>query len=248
MYSTSLLYRQIIAGEHWFETKVAFNSGSSYAEVLRDELIEVSAQYRMFSGDQPSVGGCLAGELSVRLLNPSFAIPRMGLVRPFVRVRNETQTSEWIPQGKFYIDTRETTNNDDGLPILSLHCYDAMLKAEADYPNTTHNWPYLDINVVKEIAKAMGLQTYASSTYGIDSRTITAMNNGYTIGLPAGQTMREVLSHIAAMYGGNWVMSYDGKLLLVKLTDLPPETNLLVTPAGIPFVFEGGDEDVRIIV
>ena len=38
------------------------------------------------------------------------------------------------------------------------------------------------------------------------------------------------------------------KLLLVKLADLPPETNLLVTSAGIPFVFEGGDEDVRILV
>lgn len=240
MYDTSLLYRTLIAGAHWFETKVDI-AGNTCTQA---ELMGLSADYRMFAESQPSVGGCLAGELSVSLLNPAFNIPRMALVEPYVRVTDGTQYSEWIPQGKFYIDTREVTNNDDDLPILSLHCYDAMLKAEADYPNTTHSWPYLDINVVREIAKAMGLQTYVNSDYGIDQRTITAMNKGYTIGLPAGQTMREVLSHIAAMYGGNWIMSYDGKLLLVKLTELPPETNYLVTIAGDPITF-GGD---RILV
>ena len=231
MYSTSLLYRQIIAGEHWFETKVAFNSGNSYAEVLQDELIEVSAQYRMFSGEQPSVGGCLAGELSVRLLNPSFAIPRMGLVRPFVRVRNETQTSEWIPQGKFYIDTREVTNNDDGLPILSLHCYDAMLKTEADYPSTTHTWPYADTDVVQEIATTLGVN--------VDDRTWDLMTNDYQISLPAGYSMREVLSNIAGMYAANWIMNYDGDLLLVAVNGIPPETNYLVDSIGDPITFGG---------
>ena len=231
MYSTSLLYRQIIAGEHWFETKVAFNSGNSYAEVLQDELIEVSAQYRMFSGEQPSVGGCLAGELSVRLLNPSFAIPRMGLVRPFVRVRNETQTSEWIPQGKFYIDTREVTNNDDNLPILSLHCYDAMLKTEADYPSTTHTWPYADTDVVQEIAATLGVN--------VDDRTWDLMTNDYQISLPAGYSMREVLSNIAGMYAANWIMNYDGDLLLVAVNGIPPETNYLVDSIGDAITFGG---------
>lgn len=243
MYATSDYYDTLIAVEpHWFECRVAIN-GSSYGE---DQILEMESDYWMFSGNQPGVGGCLAGELTLRMLAPNVEIPRMATVNPYVRVwaQGYQNPSEWIPQGKYFIDTRETTDNNDGLPILSLHCYDAMLKAEADYPNTTHSWPYLDINVVREIAKAMGLQTYVNSDYGIDQRTITAMNKGYTIGLPAGQTMREVLSHIAAMYGGNWIMSYDGKLLLIKLTELPPETNYLVTIAGDPITF-GGD---RILV
>lgn len=243
MYATSDYYNALIAVEsHWFECRVAIN-GSSYGE---DQILEMESDYWMFSGNQPGVGGCLAGELTLRMLAPNVEIPRMATVNPYVRVWADgyEDPSEWIPQGKYYIDTRETTNNDDGLPILSLHCYDAMLKAEADYPNTTHDWPMTDIDVIKEIAMTMGLQASVSSTDGIDTRTIAAVANGYQIGLPAGQTMREVLSNIAAMYGGNWVMSYDGKLLLVKLADLPPETNYLVTIAGDPITF-GGD---RILV
>ena len=243
MYATSDYYNALIAVEsHWFECRVAIN-GSSYGE---DQILEMESDYRMFSENQPGVGGCLAGELTLRMLAPNVEIPRMATVNPYVRVwaQGYQDPSEWIPQGKYFIDTRETTDNNDGLPILSLHCYDAMLKAEADYPNTTHNWPYSDWNVVKEISYFMGLSQTPSGGGGVDPRTRDAMNKGYMIGLPLGYSMREVLSHIAAMYGGNWVMSYDGKLLLVKLTDLPPETNYLVTIAGDPITF-GGD---RILV
>lgn len=241
MYPTSQTWNTLIEQTgHYFETKVRID-GTDYE---KDQLISISANYTMFADDSPTVGGCLAGELSVSIIHPQENIPRMAKVEPFVRVKAGNQTSEWIPQGKFFIDTRETTKNNDGLPILSLHCYDAMLKAEADYPNTTHNWPYSDWNVVKEISYFMGLSQTPSGGGGVDPRTRDAMNKGYMIGLPLGYSMREVLSHIAAMYGGNWVMSYDGKLLLVKLTDLPPETNYLVTIAGDPITF-GGD---RILV
>lgn len=233
MYGTSLLYRTIIAeAEHWFETQVVI-AGSSCSQA---ELISVSADYRMFSGEQPSVGGCLAGELSVKLLDPAFSIPRMALVEPYVRVTDGAQYSEWIPQGKFWIDTREVTNNDDNLPILSLHCYDAMLKAEADYPSTTHTWPYADTDVVQEIATTLGV--------GVDDRTWDLMTQNYQISLPAGYSMREVLSNIAGMYAGNWVMNYDGDLLLVAVNGIPPETNYLVDNIGDAITF-GGD---RILV
>lgn len=232
MYNTSLLYRQIIAGEHWFETQVVI-AGNTCSQ---SEIMKLSADYRMFTESQPSVGGCLAGELSVSLLNPSFSIPRMALVEPFVRVTDGTQTSEWIPQGKFYIDTRETTNNDDDLPILTLHCYDAMLKTEKDYPSTTHTWPYADTDVVQEIATTLGV--------GVDDRTWDLMTKDYQISLPAGYSLREVLSNIAGMYAGNWIMNYDGDLLLIAVNGLPPETNYLVDGIGDAITF-GGD---RILV
>ena len=238
----------IEAENHWFIPSLYINDGNNSFRHTEDEIIDMSTEYHMFEDDTPGVGACLAGELTVSLFKPSENIPRMAKVNAYVMVTDGTQTSNELPQGRFFIDTRSLTKNDDGLEVLTLHCYDAMLKAEADYPNTNLNWPASDIDVIKEIAMTMGLQASVSSTDGIDTRTITAVSNGYQIGLPAGQTMREVLSNIAAMYGGNWIMSYDGKLLLVKLADLPPETNLLVTPAGIPFVFEGGSENVRILV
>lgn len=241
MYAVSDLYNTIIAQEnHWFEAKLDIN-GVSYTQ---DQIFSISIDYRMFTESQPTVGGCLSAELTASLLAPSSAIPRMAQVKPYVRVTDGTQTSEWVPQGIYYIDTRETTNNDDDLPILTLHCYDAMLKSEADYPSSTHSWPYSDINVVKEIAYAMGLQPSISSTAGIDPRTIALMTKGYTLGLPIGYSMREVLSQIAAMYAGNWICNYDGQLLLVAVNGIPPETNYLIDSQYDAITF-GGD---RILV
>lgn len=241
MQNVSDLYNTIIAQtNHWFETRVRIN-GVYYGE---DKLMSVNAANRIFDSEQPTVGGCISGELEVKMLVPTVAIPRMAEVRPYVRVTDGTRTSEWIPQGVFYIDTRETTHNDNGLDILTIHCYDAMLKAEADYPSTSTSFPKSDVNVVKEIAKTMGLQSSITATSGIDPRTLTLMNKNYQIGLPVGYSMREVLSNIAAMYAGNWIMNYDGKLRLITLTELPSETNYLIDSAYDAITF-GGD---RILV
>ena len=237
MQTVSALYNTIIAQtNHWFDTRVRIN-GVYYGE---DKLMSVTATNRIFGAEQPTVGGCISGELEVKMLAPTVAIPRMAEVRPYVRVTDGTQTSEWIPQGVFYIDTRETTHNDNGLDILTIHCYDAMLKAETDYPSTSTSFPKSDVNVVKEIAKTMGLQSSITATSGIDPRTLTLMNKNYQIGLPVGYSMREVLSRIAAMYAGNWIMNYEGKLRLVTLTELPEETNYLIDETNSAITF-GGD-------
>lgn len=246
MLSTSTLYQQIISDQnHRFETKVNI-SGVDYGENMTRS---VSAKYFVFSEDQPTVGGCLASELEVEMLAPSSEIPRMAQVMPYVRATNGSQTSEWLPQGVFYIDTRQVTHNDDGLDILTLHCYDAMLKAEADYPSTSISYPAKDYRIVQIIAYAMGLQSSSAATNhnGIDARTKTLMNNGsgkYQIGLPVGYSMREVLANIAAMYAGNWIMTYEGKLRLVTLTELPDETYYLMDEHFDSITF-GGD---RILV
>jgi hypothetical protein len=233
MYTVSALWATLIATDgHWFETYVDIN-GVTYGQ---DQIMSMSTELRMFSEEQPTVGGCLAGELTLKMLVPSATIPRMASIEPYVRVCTGTQQAEWIPQGKYFIDTRETTRNDDGLNILTIHAYDSMLKAEGDYPSTSHSWPYTDINVVNEIATTLGV--------GVDSRTTALMTNGYQASLPAGMTMRETLGNIAAMYAGNWVMSYDGELLLIAVNGIPPETNYLVTAIGEPITF-GGD---RILV
>ena len=246
MQTTSALYNEIIAQtDHWFETRLTIN-GVNYGET---QLFSVEATYRVFGDEQPVVGGCLAAELEVKMLAPSSEIPRMAQVKPYVRVTNGTQTSEWIPQGVFYIDTRETTHNDNGLDILTLHCYDAMLKSEADYPSTSISYPAKDYRIVQIIAYAMGLQSSSAATNhnGIDARTKALMNNGsgiYNITLPVGYSMREVLANIAAMYAGNWILTYEGKLRLVTLTELPDETYYLMDEHYDSITF-GGD---RILV
>jgi len=78
----------------------------------------------------------------------------------------------------------------------------------------------------------------------VDSRTTTLMDKAYSIPLPTGYTYREVLGYIASMYVGCFVMSDTGKLRLVTITELPPETNYLIDQTGDAITF-GGD---RILV
>lgn len=154
----------------------------------------------------------------------------------------ELQESEWLPKGVYYIDTRQTSHNDDGVTLMELHGYDAMLKAEqylGDDMMPSGGWPddgLTDIQVVQMIAAKMGVE--------VDSRTVTDMDGGYKIPMPVGYTLREVLGYLAAPYLGCFIMTEQGKLRMVSILDLPPETNYLIDNAGYAITF-GGD---RILV
>lgn len=153
---------------------------------------------------------------------------------------SEVGHSEWLPQGVYFVDTREVTHNDDGLDILTIHGYDAMLKAENDYPSTNHVWPYKDILVVNEIAQAIGVS--------VDSRVANFMTIGYMINLPAGYSMRETLEQIASAYAGNFCISPEGKLVFVPIYGYGEDFtgNYLAVENGDALVF--GNEGWYILV
>lgn len=120
--------------------------------------------------------------------------------------------SEWIQQGVYYIDTREYIDSE--VETIKITAFDAMMKAEQDYPDTNHNWPYLDKNVVSEIAQTIGVP--------VDSRVNGFLTAGYMVELPTNYTMREALENIAASYCGNFVITSEGKLMFVPLWGLDP--------------------------
>ena len=243
MQTVSALYNTIIAQtNHWFETRVLINN------VVYDEtkLFSVSTHVEMFQ-NTPTLGKAVAGEISIKMLKPSVDIPAMAKIQPQVRVCRDfgeevddewvvtRQNSEWLAQGIYYIDTRETTKNQDGLDVLTLHGYDDMLKAEQMY-NGRITGDSTDIQMVNEIAYQMGVN--------VDARTTALMTNAYTIPLPTGYSYREVLGYIASMYCGCFIMSEVGELRLVSILELPPETNYLIDQVGDAITF-GGD---RILV
>jgi hypothetical protein len=149
----------------------------------------------------------------------------------------ELQESEWLPKGVYYIDTRQTSHNDDGVTLMELHGYDAMLKAEqywGDDMMPSGGWPddgLTDIQVVQMIAEKMGV--------AVDSRTVSDMDGGYKIPMPIGYTLREVLGYLAAPYLGCFIITEQGKLRMVSILDLPPETNYLIDNAGYAITFGG---------
>lgn len=232
MQETSALYRSILADtDHWFETQLVIDGVGTFDET---QLFSINTSLEMFQ-DYPTIGKAVSGEVNIKMMFPDTTIPDMACLRPQVRVCNATDQSEWLPQGVYYIDTRERTKNDDGLDVLTIHGYDAMLKAEQMY-NGRITGDSVDIDMVGEIAYQLGVE--------LDSRTTALMTAAFTIPFPVGYTYREILGYIASMYVGCFIMTDEGKLRLVSILELPEETNYLIDQIGDAITF-GGD---RILV
>jgi hypothetical protein len=254
MQNTSALYDELISSEnHWFEvalaigdsgrlveehgytllfggTAILVDSGGAETAFREEVLMSMSTRHGVFNEDYPVVGSAISGEIDIAMLKPAGEIPKRARLAPYVRVTDGERYSEWLPKGIYYIDTRGTSHNSNGLEILTIHGYDAMLMFEQNYPSDSqHNYPLLDTTMVQFLADSANIQ--------VDPRTWERMDKGYMLPLPVGYSSREVLGIIASSYGGNFVMSDEGALLLIRLSDLPRETNYLVTLDGDVLVF-----------
>lgn len=232
MQTTSELYKQILSDPgHHKETKLDI-AGTEYTEA---NIVSVETSGGLYT--TPGIGNCAARQINLEVL-PLSAIPRQAQIKVYVRLVLGEQSSEWIPKGTFFISTRSRNKITDSLTITG---YDAMLKAESVWINSNYdyeNWPMPQVDAVYDIAYRMGVE--------VDSRTVltTQFPVDYPIDENGDLTMREVLGYIAVSNAGNWIITDEGKLLLLKFGDIPEETNYLVEEEGDCITF-GGD---RILV
>ena len=251
MQQTSETYNAIMAsGDYYVETAVAIGTAGTLSPESafgEDSIISITTRKRVFSNNYLEVGCCVCGEIDLEMYNPTKEINRMAQIIVFVRlvsIDNEAIVSEWIKKGVFFIDTRETTKDNDGIKILTIHGYDAMMKAEAQYGNSTLSFPTTDITLIRDIASKLGVS--------LDSRCVQYFDKSYTVQYPAQYTMRETLSNIAKMYAGNFIINDCGELQFIPIWDLPPETNYLLDDNNNRLTFgkdaEYPQEDVRILI
>ena len=236
MQTTSERYRELLALPHETENRLLID-GVAYTtpQLVKNSLQTVEA---LFSGTTPTVGGAVAGEISVHLLGvASSSVARMAELRPQVRLVGDSgDPSEWVAQGVYNVDKR-SYNKQPG--VLTLHGYDKMLATEQWYTGSVPTGGVEDITIVNRICTQVGIE--------LDSETaafFTASGRSYVIAAPTDYTCRELLQTIAGCYGGNWMMTAVGKLRLVLLDSIPAETNYLVDGVGNAITF-GGD---RILV
>lgn len=172
-----------------------------------DQIISLHPVWNVFTEDNPTVGGCYSAQNEIQLKLNSIAVPTMAEFRVFKRIVNDTNYSEWLPNGIFYVDTRDI---DEDLHVGTFQCYDSMLKAEQVYKDITgvKTWPIGDLECVNNICSLMGIQ--------FDDRGWeTEFSTGSKVGYPNEKTMREVLSEIAVAHCGNFIITYTGKLRLI---------------------------------
>lgn len=236
MQTVSDLYREIIADKrHRKDIKAIVNG----VEHTMGNILRLKTYGSLFK--TAGVGNVIAREIDLAFI-PHREIPRMAEIRPYVRVRLGDQSSEWIPKGVFYIDTREP---DETSGTLTIHGYDAMLLHGGEVyaqEGDTGEWPRAADVVVAEIAERMELQ--------LDPRTV--IDPEIMVSYPNDWTLRETLGYIAAAHCGNWTITDAGKLRLVPLWSIPDydpdapegEHSLLVDEQGNYITFGG----VRIIV
>ena len=216
------------SGLYRWETKLDI-AGVEYSE---SDIFSLQTTAALYAHGTASIGGCVAKEIDLSIL-PLGEIPRMAEIRVWVRPVADGVETEWLQKGVFYIDTRET---DKASGIMTIHGYDAMLKAEQTFltETTEDDWPKPMNEVVLEIADRMGVE--------VDRRTI--VSNTLMAGYPLELTLREMLGYIAVAHAGNWIMTDAGELRLVGLVGVPEETFYLVTEDGSAILFG----DTRILV
>lgn len=234
MHSVSDLYLSLLADKnHRVETKLSI-AGVEYsqADIVKDSLRVYGGLYSTFG-----IGNCSARQIDFEII-PKGDIPRQAEIKVYARLVSGEQVSEWIPKGVFYFSTRKT---DRKTGVLSVHGYDSMLKAEQTWLDSSYDaetWPMPVWTAVNDIAARMGV--------AVDSRT--QLNAAFPVQYPVDDegdmTMREALGRIAVANAGNWIITDDGKLLMVSLNSMPAETNYLITEGGSAITFGG----VRILV
>ncbi len=204
---------------------------------------DVEVSHSVDSGlyEQFGIGNAATAKLTLSLFADS--IPRAATIKRYIRLRNGKQVSEWLPKGVFFVSRR---GEEDG--YWTIEAFDAMRKAEQPWePRQSLNFPLPMPQAVAEFARIMGVE--------IDART--RLNPAYTIDYPASDpdsdpdsetggcySIRQELQWIAAAHAGNWIVTGEGKLLLVPLLSIPDETHYLVTEYGGAITFGG----VRILV
>lgn len=227
MHLTSEIYKRILKEKnHRKEIKLLIDN-QEYAE---DNIISCNISGAIF--DKPSIGGCASRQIEIKIF-PIGEIARQAKIEVFLRLVFEDQKSEWIPKGVFFFSQRQL---DKKTGILTVQGFDSMLKANQQWLTSSYteeNFPMTQKKAVEDIAARMRVS--------VDERTklSTLFPVEYPVDENGDLTMWEVLSYIAVSNAGNWVITDEGKLLLLKYGDIPPESFSLITENGDVITFGG---------
>ena len=220
---------------------VAVINGVEYTEISNPIINRALMQ------DGLSIGNAVSASCQFSVKSTSAVIPRSAEVIIKSRLTDGTSTSEWLADGTFYISSR---NIDPVTGILTLECYDALLKANADMPellpwtdqngdvitNDQGDWLYISaayprsmISLLNDILLVMDIE--------LDPRTTLNSGVAYVINsVEPGTSIHDVLCQIAQANGGNWIMTPENKLRLVPLVSASDASNAAQDVVSIDIV------------
>lgn len=204
MQATSAAWKALWAGGSARLEAVAKIGGVEYTAISPPVISRALVQ------DGLSLGGAVSATCRFSVLDPG-QIPRSAAVSVRMRLTDGEAASEWLPAGTFYIGHR---TRDPVTGLVTLECYDALLKANALWEDDGGSWPRDMAALAGTLAARLGVE--------LDARNAIRTGAIYVLDAPeAGTTLRDLLERIAAANGGSWIMSPENRLRLVPL--LPGE-------------------------
>ena len=205
MRTTSDTWKQFIKDDDWTFIASLKVGDTEYTEITTPTITRNAIPSAM------TCGSCVSATLSVSVYTDDTFDPTVPIVVLGKIAQAGTEGynySEQLEFGTFYIDTQTKTS--DG--YVELSCYDAMLKANATYMDASSissGFPKDMADAVDEIAELIGVE--------VDDRTELLTGDDYLIQFETGVTAQTVLEQIANCNGGNWIITEDNKLRLIKI-------------------------------
>ena len=155
------------------------------------------------------VGNVIARQLTLNMWNVTIDTDYPLVLECVATAADGTQTT--IGKGTYFVDTIEKSPYSD---YATIEAFDALLKTEVPYLRTGTWTATTDKALVQQIATDIGVSV-ATNTLALLTPTKT-VDEVPSIG-DNGTTSREMLSVVACMRGGNFIINDDNELELVPL-------------------------------
>ena len=166
-----------------------------------------------------SIGNCISAELDLELWGVTVDSSNPLVVQFRATQVGTTLPTTWFTKGTFYIDTLEKNPYNEN---TSVKAFDAMLKTEVGYMASGVWANPTDEDIVDDIATDLGVTVESATATALNTNPIT-LSNAPHIG-ENGTTDREMLSYIAMLRGGNWVITSANELKLIYPSTTPTNT------------------------
>lgn len=170
------------------------------SEYLKNSIVELEIEDSIISEEEFELGGCITSRMNLTLKTDDL-IPNNAEMKVYMRYVLGAESSEWLPLGVFYIDSRSYQNK-----MWKFVCFDKLIVSQKYYdsalvfPNTMHQ-VLIELCYNLGITISSGLLESINLTYMINSKP------DYGI-----RTYRDMIRFIASAHGKVAKLNKNGEL------------------------------------